>query len=332
MTTALIETRPEGLYCPPGDFYIDPWRGVDTAVITHAHGDHARWGSRLYHCTTTSEALIRIRLGKVNVQPHPYGEPFEINGVKVSLHGAGHILGSAQVRLEYQGQVWVFTGDYKRSPDPSCEPFEVVPCDTLVTEATFALPVYRWPPGAQVAEQILSWWRGNQAEGRTSVLLCYSLGKAQRILAELHRLTDQTVHLHGAAVKLVQAYRDAGIEMCHTQAVSSLEKNDKLPQGLVLAPPSVADSAWMRRFTKPSVAFASGWMAIRGIRKRRNYSQGFVISDHADWDELIATIMDTQTKRVLCTHGRSQLLVRYLNENGIPAAELSTGFDSEGGE
>ena len=332
MSTALIETRPEGLYCPPGDFYIDPWRGVDTAVITHAHGDHARWGSKLYHCTASGESLIKIRLGDVNTQPHPYGEPFEINGVKVSLHGAGHILGSAQVRLEYQGDVWVFTGDYKRAPDPSCEAFEVVPCNTLVTEATFALPVYRWPPGSEVAAQVLAWWQANAQAGRTSVLLCYSLGKAQRILAELKPLTDQTVHLHGAAVKLVQAYREAGIDMLPTQAVSELEKGDKLPGGLVLAPPSVAESAWLRRFTQPSVAFASGWMSIRGIRKRRNYSQGFVMSDHADWDELVQTIKDTGTQRVLCTHGRSQLLVRYLKERGIPAAELSTGFDSEGGE
>lgn len=332
MSIALIETRPEGLYCPPGDFYIDPWRGVHEAVITHAHGDHARWGSKKYHCTASSEALIRIRLGDVNIQPHPYGEPFDINGVRVSLHGAGHILGSAQVRLEYQGQVWVFTGDYKRSPDPSCEPFEVVPCDTLVTEATFALPIYRWPPGYQVAQQVWDWWQGNAAQKRTSVLLCYSLGKAQRLLAELSAYTDQTVHLHGAAVKLVEAYRDAGIEMLPTYPVSDLDKTDKIPTGLVLAPPSVAESAWMRRFTQPSVAFASGWMAVRGIRKRRNYSQGFVMSDHADWDELIQTIRDTGTRRVLCTHGRSQLLVRYLNEQGIQAAELTTGFDSEGGE
>ena len=332
MTIPLIETRPEGLYCPPGDFYIDPWRGVKTAVITHAHGDHARWGSHLYHCTETSEALIRIRLGQVTIEAHPYGAPFEINGVHVSFHGAGHILGSAQVRLEYQGDVWVFTGDYKRSPDPSCEPFEVVPCNTLVTEATFALPVYRWPAGPEVALQILAWWDNNRAAGKTSVLLCYSLGKAQRILAELHGLTNRTVHLHGAAVKLVQAYREAGIQMLPTEAVSALAKDDKLEHGLVLAPPSVSDSAWMRRFNQPEVAFASGWMAIRGIRKRRNYRHGFVISDHADWDELIRTVHETGTQRVLCTHGRSQLLVRYLNETGIPAAELSTGFDSEGGE
>jgi len=332
MSTALIETRPQGLYCPPGDFYIDPWRGVSCAVITHAHGDHARWGSQLYHTSAAGEPLIKIRLGEVNTQTHEWGEPFEINGVRVSLHPAGHILGSAQVRLEYQGQVWVFTGDYKRAPDPSCEPFEVVPCDTLVTEATFALPVYRWPPGDLVADQILGWWQDNASQQRTSVLLCYSLGKAQRILAHLSSLTDQKVYLHGAAVKLVQAYREAGIEMLPTQAVSEVNKGDLLPQGLVLAPPSVAESAWLRRFRNPSVAFASGWMSVRGIRKRRNYSQGFVMSDHADWDELIATIQDTGAQRVLCTHGRSQLLVRYLNENGIQAAELATGFDSEGGE
>ena len=332
MQSPLIETRPEGLYCPPGDFYIDPWRGVERAVITHAHGDHARWGSRQYFCTASGEALIHIRLGEVNTQTYAYGEVFEINGVRVSFHSAGHILGSAQVRLEYQGDVWVFTGDYKRAPDPSCEPFEVVPCNTLVTEATFALPVYSWPAGKTVAGDIYRWWLHNAELGQTSVLLCYSLGKTQRILAELTAFTDQTVHLHGSSVKLVEAYRQAGIQMLPTEAVSALPKDNKLPQGLVLAPPSVAESAWLRRFKNPSVAFASGWMAVRGIRKRRNYSQGFVMSDHADWDELIATIRDCGAQRVLCTHGRSNLLVRYLNEIGIPAAELATGFSSEGGE
>lgn len=177
-TRPLIEVSDRGLYCPPGDFYIDPWKGVKTAVITHAHGDHARWGSQLYHTSASGESLIKIRLGDVNTQPHSFGQPFIINGVTVSFHPAGHILGSAQIRLEYEGDVWVFTGDFKRSPDPSCEPFEVVPCDTLVTEATFALPVYQWPAGADVAQQITTWWHSNN--DRTSVLLCYSLGKAQR--------------------------------------------------------------------------------------------------------------------------------------------------------
>ena len=327
----LIEVRARGLYCPPGDFYIDPWKGVDQAVITHAHGDHARWGSKLYHTTRSGEPLIKIRLGDVDTQAHEYGEPFFIGGVKVSFHPAGHILGSAQVRLEHEGQVWVFTGDFKRSPDPSCEPFESVACDTLVTEATFALPVYQWPAGEQVARDMLDWWQGNA--DRTSVLLCYSLGKAQRILAELAKLTDRKAYLHGAAVKLVQAYRDQGWTMLDSEAVSDMDKDFDWRGQLVLAPPSVAGSAWLRRFESPDIAFASGWMAVRGIRKRRNYQRGFVVSDHADWQELIQTIQQSGAQRVLCTHGKSHLLVRYLNEEmGLKAAELSTGFDGEGGE
>lgn len=330
----LIELRPEGLYCPPGGFYIDPWRGVERAVITHAHGDHARYGSQHYFSTLSGEALIKSRLGKVDVTSYDYGEVFQMGETRVSFHSAGHILGSAQVRIEYEGDVWVFTGDFKRTPDPSCEPFEVVECDTLITEATFALPIYHWSDPDEVAQQIVDWWlsEGNH----TRVLLCYSLGKAQRVLAELARLapdTDRPVYLHGAATRLVQIYRDQGWNLWPTRAVSEMPKDFGFKGDLVLAPPSAAGNNWMRRFHKPEQAFASGWMAVRGIKRRRNYSRGFVMSDHADWDELLQTVVESGCSRVLCTHGRSDLFVRYLREHiGLDAAELKTAFVEDGGE
>jgi len=327
----IIELTDRGLYCAAGDFYIDPWRPVTRAVITHAHADHARPGNECYFAAQPGIDILRHRLGAdIQCQPLAYGENLDLGGARVSLHPAGHILGSAQARVEVNGEVWVVTGDFKRDEDPTCAPFEVVHCDTLITEATFALPIYRWPELQQVAGEILRWWQGNAERGRASVLFCYALGKAQRVLAALGKLTDQRVLLHGAAVPLTELYRQAGIDMVATEPALEVDGSDKYAGELVIAPPGANGTAWMKRFGDCSTGFCSGWMLLRGNRRRRGYDRGFVLSDHADWPALLATIQDSGASRVLATHGRSDILVRYLREQGVDAAELRTEFGDEG--
>lgn len=325
----LIELRPEGLYCPQGDFHIDPWRPVARALITHGHGDHARAGMGVYHASEPSLPVLRWRLGEQAIQAHPYGEPFALGDARVSLHPAGHILGSAQVRIEADHQVWVVSGDYKRQDDPTCAPFEVVACDTFITESTFALPIYRWPDTAEVVREIARWREHCASRGETAVLLCYALGKAQRILAELAAVDERPVWLHGAIAAGVEVYRQAGIAMAPTRLLGEAQGRDQHAGELVLAPPSAAGSAWMRRFRRAQVGFASGWMRIRGNRRRRNFDRGFVISDHADWPALLRTIRETGARRVIATHGRSEALVRFLDEHGLRAEALPTGFEGE---
>jgi putative mRNA 3-end processing factor len=327
----LVSVTPQGLFCEPGGFYIDPWRPVEKALITHAHGDHARGGSQRYLAARPGLGLLRKRLGADTVvDTLEYGERLQVGGTTVSFHPAGHVLGSAQIRIEHRGEVWVVSGDYKRTPDPSCTPFEVVHCHTFITEATFGLPIYRWEDTRRVAEEILRWWDGNREAGRASVLFCYALGKAQRILAELARLTDRPVHLHGAMAPLVACYREAGVEMLPTQQVSEVAKGTSFAGALVLAPPSAGGSTWMRRFGEHEQAFASGWMRVRGNRRRRGFDRGFVLSDHADWPELLRTVKETEAARVLVTHGAQDTLARYLREAmGVDAAPLSTPFEGE---
>jgi len=328
--SALIVPSPNGLYCPAGDFYIDPWRPVARAVITHAHGDHARSGSMHYWGSREGEGLLRCRLGRATwIDTHPYAEEFRINGARLSLHPAGHVLGSAQVRIEVDGEVWVVSGDYKRDADPSCAPFEPVRCDTFVTEATFALPIYRWPDPALTAKEIHDWWLENRADGHASVLLCYALGKAQRILAELRRYTDETVWLHGAMLPLVQVYRDAGIAMLPTQSATNPPKVTDFRGALVLAPPGASGTPWMKRFRPYRSGFASGWMQVRGARRRLAYDRGFVLSDHADWPSLLRTIEETGARRVLAMHGSTDALIQYLRARGLEAEALSTEFHGE---
>lgn len=330
---AIIELTDNGLYCPAGDFYIDPWRPVPRAVITHAHADHARPGSGVYFAELSGIPLLRHRLGKdITQQGLAYGQVLELGRARVSLHSAGHILGSSQVRVEVDGEVWLVTGDFKRDRDPTCEPFEVVACDTLITEATFALPIYRWPDLDQVAAAIFRWWQQNAAEGRASVLFCYALGKAQRVLAALAAHTDQRVLLHGAAVPLTEIYRDAGVAMLPTEAVLDVTTTSHHAGELVIAPPGANGTAWMKRFGACGTGFCSGWMLLRGNRRRRGYDRGFVMSDHADWPALIQTIEESGASRVLATHGRSDILVRYLQERGCNAAALKTRFGNEDAE
>ncbi len=334
MLDALLNLRPEGLYCPAGRFYIDPLVPVPTAVVTHAHGDHARSGSEQYHVALEGVGLMYERLGQQGViYPHAYGARFQLGDIDVSLHPSGHVLGAAQVRMEYEGRVVVVSGDYKRDPDPTCVPFEPVPCDVFVTESTFGLPVYQWPPIETVTTEILSWWADCASRKVPAVLFCYALGKAQRLLAELSTRTDRTVHLHGAMLRLVQCYRDAGITMLPTAAVSESATGRDFSGELILAPPSAAGSPWMKRFDKASTGFASGWMRIRGARRRRGYDRGFVVSDHADWPGLLLSIEQSRAKRIYVTHGEGDVLIRHLRDQGHDAQPLHIlrSEDSESG-
>ena len=329
----LLRVDDRGLFCPAGGFHVDPWKPVERAVISHGHGDHARWGSQAYLSAAPGMPILRRRLGEgAAIEAVPFGERVRIGEVSVSFHPAGHILGSAQVRVERGGEVWVFSGDYKRQPDATCESFEVVPCHTFITEATFALPIYRWDDTRQVAREILAWWDANREADRASVLFCYSLGKAQRILGELARLTDRQVFVHGAVEPLNECYRAAGIEMLPTRTVSETGRGQSFAGELVLAPPSAGGSTWMRRFGAAGTGFASGWMRVRGTRRRRGFDRGFTLSDHADWPDLLRTVEETGAERVLTTHGYAEPLARFLRERGLSAGTLATPFEGEEAE
>lgn len=328
----LVVLRPQGLYCPPGDFYIDPWRPVDRAVITHAHGDHARVGHGHYLAAAPGEGVLRSRLGEIDLQALPYGDTVIHHGVRVSLHPAGHVLGSAQVRLEHKGRVWVASGDYKfmegADVDPTCAPFEPVRCDVFITESTFGLPIYRWQPQSEIFAGINAWWRDNAGNDRTSVLFCYSFGKAQRVLAGVDTAIGP-IFCHGAVEPLNRAYREAGVALPPTTPVSEVGDKNLFRKGLVLAPPSAAGSPWMRRFGEYSDAFASGWMLLRGARRRRGLDRGFVLSDHADWPGLHAAIAASRAERVIVTHGDVAVMVRWLGENGLEAEAFETEYGEE---
>lgn len=331
MAAPLIQPTRHGLYCAAGDFHIDPWRPVPRALITHAHADHARPGSEAYWSLRDGLGLMRRRLGgRACLNTVDEGERLQFGPVSVSFHPAGHVLGSAQIRVEHEGAVWVASGDYKRDPDPTCAPFEPVACDTFITEATFALPVYRWPAVETVAADIHQWWHNNAANGRTTVLFSYALGKAQRLMAALPAPHPGPIYLHGAVAPLTQDYRDAGIELPPTHRVSEAPGDEDYGRALVIAPPSAAGSTWMRRFRQPALGFASGWMRIRGNRRRRGYDRGFVISDHVDWPGLLQTIEDTGAREILTTHGRADELVRYLGERGLDARPLATLYGDAG--
>lgn len=324
----VIETS-SGLYCPAGDFHIDPWRPVDRAVITHAHADHARPGHAHYLAAAPGEGVLRARLGaSISLQALAYGEAVHVGGVRVSLHPAGHVLGSAQVRLEHAGRVWVVSGDYKVQPDPTCAPFEPVRCDCFVTESTFGLPVYRWRPDAEVFAEVDAWWRANAEAGRASLLMGYSFGKAQRVLAGVDRSIGPIV-VHGAVETLNQAYRAAGVALPPTRLATDVTDKAELKRALVVAPPSVAGSAWTRRFPDPSDAFASGWMQLRGARRRRGVDRGFVLSDHADWPGLQQAIAATGASRVIVTHGYEAVMVRWLAAQGLRAESFRTEYGDD---
>lgn len=320
---SLLQLSPSGPYCPQGGFHVDPhninsYSPPEIAIITHGHSDHARTGSKLYICTDASAPILRQRLGAdIALKTLAYGEILQLGDANVSLHPAGHILGSAQVRIEAQGQVWVLSGDYKRTPDISCEPFEVVPCDVFVTEATFALPIYAWEPTERVVAEILRWWDRNAAAGRASLLYAYALGKAQRILAELARQCDRPVYLHGAVAPYCDFYRERGVRLPETPLVREGARGSDFSRELIIAPPSAHQTPWERKFKDWDSAFASGWMQVRGIKRRRFLDRGFVLSDHASWNELIDTVIATGATRVITTHGSADILAKHLRELGI---------------
>lgn len=319
----LLELKPEGLFCPSGSFYIDAWKPVKLNLVTHGHSDHARWGSSQYICSENTVPIINERLPGNQVKGVKWGEKTRYGDVWVSFHPAGHILGSAQIRIEKEDDVWVFTGDFKRDDDPSCEPFELVECNTLIMESTFALPIYHW---RFKPEEIMEWWMKNKKEGFASILCCYALGKAERILASLK--TEEPIYLHGAILPYISIYEKAGFKLAHTKPASELNKNDAAGK-LILAPPSASGSPWMKRFPSHKLALASGWMQVRGNQRRQGYDKGFVLSDHADWDDLIKTVHESKASHIIATHGFSDVFSRYLNEMGCKASKLITQFEDE---
>ena len=327
----LVET-PIGLYCAAGDFHIDPWGPAPRALITHAHGDHARSGSSAYLCATPGAALLTRRLGEnATIESLAYGEPVRLGRTTVSFHPAGHVLGSAQIRIEGPDGVWVVSGDYKRAPDPTCAPFEPVRCDVFVTESTFALPIYRWDPASDVVADLHAWWESNRGRGFTSIVFCYTLGKAQRLLAELTAYTDRPVLVHGMMLPVIDIYRAAGVRLLPASPLIERPRGTSLAGELVLAPPSARGTPWMRRLGDLSDALASGLMRVRGVRRQRAYDRGFVLSDHADWPALLDTIAASGAARVLATHGHAEVLARHLREQGLDAGVLRTAWEGEGG-
>jgi len=330
----LVVQRPEGLYCPQGDFWIDPWRPVARAVITHAHADHARIGHGAYLAAAPAEGVLRARLGvDIPLTSLPYGASLEQQGVRISLHPAGHVLGSAQVRIEHRGDVWVASGDYHvagadddpREHNATCAPFEPVRCRCFITESTFGLPIYRWAPQREVFAAIDAWWRANAEQGRASFVMAYAFGKAQRILAGVDAGIGPIV-VHGAVETLNRAYRAAGVALPPTLHVTEIEDKSVLQRALVVAPPSAQHTPWVRRFGDPSDAFASGWMQLRGARRRRGVDRGFVLSDHADWPGLQRAIRATGAERVIVTHGYEAVMVRWLEAQGLEAGAFATEY------
>ncbi len=333
--TSLIEPDENGLFCRAGDFHIDPWNPVPRAVITHAHRDHLVPGCGAYLATEESLPFLRMRLDETGrpsarIETLRYGETRSLGSVAVSLPPAGHIRGSAQVRIECGGEVAVFSGDYKTAADPTCAPFEPVRCDRFITEATFGLPIFRWPDPERVFARIHSWWRANQEAGRASILFAYALGKAQRLLAGLDPEIGP-IRTHGAVERVAEAYRAAGVPLAPSRRATEAPLAD-WSRALVLAPLSARGTPWLRRFGDASTAIASGWMRIRGIRRRRAIDRGFTLSDHADWPALLRVIEATGASSIAVTHGTVTPMVRHLRENGFEAAALRTPFEGERGE
>ena len=324
----LLEFNDKGIFCSAGNFYIDPWQPVKYAVITHAHSDHAKWGHENYLAHTLSREVLKYRLGEINLETMNYGEKTIINGVQVSFHPAGHIIGSAQVRVEYKGEVWVVSGDYKLEDDGVCEPFEAVKCHSFISECTFGMPVYKWRPQQEIFNSMNSWWRQNIEEGKTTVLVGYSLGKAQRILQGLD-LSLGSVYTHGVIENTNEALRRNGVKLNPTIRITPDSNRDELRKGLILCPPSAVGSPWMRKFYPYSFGYCSGWMALRGAKRRRAADRGFVLSDHADWDGLIGAIKATGCETVYLTHGYTAPFSRYLAEVGYDAHEAHTLYGGD---
>ena len=328
---ALIDFTRKGLYCTAGDFYIDPWMPVPFAVITHAHSDHARAGSSHYLCHADTLPILKLRLGDITTETTGWNTPVMRNGVRITLHPAGHIFGSAQVRIEYKGEVWVVSGDYKTENDGISGQFEPVRCNTFITESTFGLPIYTWKKQALIFDDIRNWVASNREKEKVSVLLAYSLGKAQRVLQCVAEITD-TIYVHGAVWNVHQALLDAGMKLPAVKRVTPDTPKDAFKNAVVIAPPGADGSPWMKRFGTSATGICSGWMQVRGHVRRRNADAGFPLSDHADWGGLLAAVKETGAQQVFVTHGFQSAFSRYLNESGISAAEVKTEFGIEDDE
>lgn len=330
MKNPLLVFNDKGIYCQQADVYLDPWRPVDKAIITHGHSDHARWGHKNYITHHTNVPIIKHRLGDISVTGKNWGETFTINGVTFSLHPAGHIIGSAQVRVEYKGEIWVFTGDYKTEDDGLSVPFELIRCHTFITECTFGLPAFKWLPQSETFDDINNWWANNKANGQTSVLFGYTLGKAQRILKHLDPSIGQ-IFTHGAVENMTEIIRPLA-HLPETTRITSETRKEDLSGSMVIAPPSAHGTVWLRKMSPFVTGTASGWMAFRGARARRAIDRGFVLSDHCDWQGLLESIKATGAHKIIATHGYSDIFSRYLRELGYDARTANTQYEGESAE
>lgn len=311
--------------------YIDPWRPVERAIITHAHSDHARRGSGHYLASPITRALMHARIGgDLRIDTLQPGQPGTINGVRFSLHPAGHIPGSMQVRVEHKGEVWVVTGDHKRHWDGISDAFEPVRCHTLITECTFGLPIYRWKEPRLVFDEINAWWRGNAEQGVCSVISAYSLGKAQRVMTGVDRSIGPIL-VHGAVANMNTVLQDCGLELPLWEHITKDTPKERFRNALVITPGSALDTPWMSRMKPYRTAMASGWMQLRGWRRRGNIDKGFVLSDHADWNALLLAVKESGADRVIATHGYTDLFSQYLRSVGYDATAESTEFAGEAG-
>lgn len=326
---ALIKFTNKGIYCKQGDFYIDPWRPVDRALITHGHADHARWGNNFYLCHTLTKPILieRYRIDPPTIQTLAYGETLDINGITVSYHPAGHVIGSAQIRLEYKGEIVVISGDYKTEFDGISTAFEPVKCHTFVSESTFGLPIYKWQSQKDIFKQIDNWAQNNINNQKTTVLVAYSLGKAQRLIQNIG--LDTQIYVHRSIGNLNNAFINAGVDLKKTITITPEISKVALQSGIVIVPPALADGRWIKNLTNASVGICSGWMAVRAGRRWRSADAGFALSDHADWLGLLSAIKATCAEKVMVTHGSTAIFSRYLNEIGIAAEEVKTQYGNE---
>lgn len=325
----LLEFTSKGICCPRAGVYIDPWQPVDRALITHVHSDHAHAGCRHYLLHRDSVPVLKLRLGKdVSFQPVEYGKHVSINGVDFSFHPAGHIIGSSQIRVESDGHVWVVSGDYKLQDDHFSEAFSLQRCNTFVTESTFGLPIYKWPSQNQVFDEIMAWWKQNQLRGQCSVIAGYALGKMQRLVRALVTSGADGVYAHGAVFNVNERLRQGGHDLPFVPYAGSVDKS-KLRSALILAPPTAIQSPWIKRFEPCSIGYCSGWMTVRGAKNRRAVDRGFVLSDHADWNELNSTVAETGAERIFVIHGYTDVFSKWLSEKGLQAYEVKTMYGDE---
>ncbi|WP_057936172.1 ligase-associated DNA damage response exonuclease [Algoriphagus resistens] len=328
----MLEFTEKGIYCPRADVYIDPWKPVKNALITHGHSDHARFGNGHYLCHQDTLTILRLRLGPdISVQGIAYNQTISKNGVKISLHPAGHIIGSAQVRLEYKGEIWVVSGDYKLIPDGLSVPFEPVKCHHFITESTFGLPIYNFPATQKVYASINGWWKQNAAEGFNSVIIAYALGKSQSILHQLDQSIG-AIFLHGAVANVTNAFQAEGYNFPGTWVTPETDRKT-IKGAMIVAPSSALSTPWITKFSPSRKAVCSGWMQLRGARRRAGVDRGFVLSDHCDWAQLNEAVLATGAENIYVTHGYQATYAKWLRERyGLNATEIKTQFEPATGD